>query len=92
LTGLKLGLITPLNVANFLREESRCSSKVFLATAATVILAGASMSAGPAQAGMMNMSLFECAKKAKAKHPGDRKAAKACRKSCKAKKGGLLKK
>jgi len=66
--------------------------KVFLATAATVILAGASMSAGPAQAGVMNMSLFECAKKAKAKHRGDRKAAKACRNSCKAKKGGLLKK
>lgn len=64
--------------------------KVFLATAATVIVAGASMSAAPAQAGMMNMSLLDCAKKARAKHPGDRKAAKACRKACKAKKDGML--
>jgi hypothetical protein len=48
------------------------------------------MSAVPAQAGMMNMSLLDCAKKAKAKHPTDRKARKACRKSCKAKKDGIL--
>lgn len=64
--------------------------KVFLATAATVILAGASMTAVPAQAGMMNMSLMECAKKAKAKHPTNRAARKACRQSCRAKKDGLL--
>jgi len=36
------------------------------------------------------MSLLDCAKKARAKHPGDRKAAKACRKACKAKKDGML--
>lgn len=64
--------------------------KIFLATVATAILASASMTAVPAQAGLMNISLFECAKQAKAKNPGDRKAQRACRKSCRSKKDGIL--
>ena len=64
--------------------------KVFLATAATVILAGASMTAVPAQAGMMDMNMFQCSKLAKAKYSGDRKAQRAYRKSCRAQKDGLL--
>ncbi|WP_141700528.1 hypothetical protein [Methyloceanibacter superfactus] len=70
---------------------------VFLAAAATVILAGATMTAPvAAQAGHA-----DCHKMAKAKYPADRKARHAYKKACKAHykgektgllKGGLLKK
>jgi len=64
--------------------------KVFLATAATVILAGASMTAVPAQAGMMKMNMLECSKVAKAKYPGDRAKRRAYKKHCRSQKDGLL--
>ena len=55
--------------------------KVFLAAAAAMILAGATvtMAPAPAQAGKSG-----CHKAAKAKYPHDRKARKAYRKACKA--------
>jgi hypothetical protein len=87
---VKTGTYRAAECCEFFMGGTPMLKKVFLATAATVILAGASMSTVPAQAGMMNMSLLDCAKKAKAKHPTDRKARKACRKSCKAKKDGIL--
>ena len=55
--------------------------KVFLAAAAAVILAGATvtMAPAPAQAGQCG-----CHKAAKAQYPHDRKARKAYKKACKA--------
>lgn len=66
--------------------------KLLLATFAAGLFTASTLplQMAPAQAGLMNISLFECAKQAKAKNPGDRKAQRACRKSCRSKKDGIL--
>lgn len=58
--------------------------KVFLAAAASIILAGATvaLAPAPADAGMMK-GMFKCHKAAKAKYPGDHKMEKAYKKACK---------
>jgi hypothetical protein len=55
--------------------------KVFLAAAASLILAGATMTAAPAPA----QAFSGCHKAAKAMYPDDRKARRAYEKDCKAK-------
>ena len=55
--------------------------KVFLAAAAAIILAGATMTMAPAPAQAFKS---DCHKAAKAKYPHDRKARKAYKKACKA--------
>jgi hypothetical protein len=55
--------------------------KVFLAAAAAIILAGATMTMAPAPAQAFKSG---CHKAAKAKYPHDRKARKSYKKACKA--------
>jgi hypothetical protein len=55
--------------------------KVFLAAAAAIILAGATVTMAPAPAQAFKSG---CHKAAKAKYPHDRKARKAYKKACKA--------